>query len=194
MIGMMKQLYRTVLQLHHQGPRLATLALVDKVGRAVTGGPVERFSYIAPYLIIGGQPARRRWKKMFASGVKGVINLRDEYNYELKVKFGDIKYLYLPTIDNEAPAAHHLADGVSFIREIIREEGKIYIHCWEGLGRGPTMAAAYLISTGMTPEEAWTEIRKVRPFIRPTRKQIEQLEIFARTFAETSPETGSYSS
>lgn len=182
-IGLLKQFWRTLLQARQQGPKLASLAAADKIGRMVTGGPILRFSYIPPHLIIGGQPKRHVWKRIFAGGVKGVVNLRDEYNYELKVKFGDVKYLYLPTIDNEAPAAHYLADGVNFIQEIIRDGGKVYIHCWEGLGRGPTMAAAYLISTGMTTEQALSEIRKVRPFIRPTKKQIEQLEIFAQKYA-----------
>jgi hypothetical protein len=41
------------------------------------------------------------------------------------------------------------------------------------------MAAAYLVSAGMTPQQAWEAIRKERIFIRPTRVQREQLERFA---------------
>ena len=41
------------------------------------------------------------------------------------------------------------------------------------------MAAAYLMSTGMSVNEAWTFIRAVRPFIRPMTPQVEQLERFA---------------
>ena len=41
------------------------------------------------------------------------------------------------------------------------------------------MAAAYLVSTGHTPAEAWKQIRKVRPFIRPTPAQIAQVDAFA---------------
>ena len=41
------------------------------------------------------------------------------------------------------------------------------------------MAAAYLISTDLSQEEAWAQIRAVRPFIRPTAVQMEQIERFS---------------
>jgi hypothetical protein len=44
------------------------------------------------------------------------------------------------------------------------------------------MAAAYLISTGMTAEGAWALIRETRPFIRPTPVQVTQIERFAALF------------
>ena len=50
-----------------------------------------------------------------------------------------------------------------------------YIHCAAGIGRAPTMAAAYLVTTGLTPTEAWAKIKQVRPFIRPTPGQEEQI-------------------
>src|SRR5690606_26126006 len=85
---------------------------------------------------------------------------------------------HLPTVDNEAPSLIHLEQGVDFIREYVQKGEGVYIHCWEGLGRGPTMAAAYLVSTGLTPDEAWGKIRETRPFIRPTEVQQKQLEAF----------------
>jgi hypothetical protein len=41
------------------------------------------------------------------------------------------------------------------------------------------MAAAYLVSTGLTADEAWATIREVRPFIRPKPEQVAQIERFA---------------
>jgi hypothetical protein len=45
------------------------------------------------------------------------------------------------------------------------------------------MAAAYLISTGDSVEEALDRIRAVRPFINLTELQIQQLELFAERMA-----------
>jgi hypothetical protein len=42
------------------------------------------------------------------------------------------------------------------------------------------MAAAYLVSTGLTPAEAWARIRMVRPFIRIKPGQVAQVERFAQ--------------
>jgi hypothetical protein len=41
------------------------------------------------------------------------------------------------------------------------------------------MAAAYLISTGLSLKEALVEIKRVRPFVRPREPQRRQLERFA---------------
>ena len=49
------------------------------------------------------------------------------------------------------------------------------------------MAAAYLVSTGLIPDQASARIREVRPFIRLNPVQIAQFERFA---AEKSKETG----
>ena len=88
-------------------------------------------------------------------------------------------YLHLSTRDDDAPTLDSLRKGVDFIRSEIEKGGKVYIHCGAGVGRAPTMAAAYLVSAGMTPQQAWEAIRKERIFIRPTRVQREQLERYA---------------
>jgi hypothetical protein len=41
------------------------------------------------------------------------------------------------------------------------------------------MAAAYLVSTGLSPDQAWALIRDTRPFINPTPPQLAALEEFA---------------
>jgi protein-tyrosine phosphatase len=52
------------------------------------------------------------------------------------------------------------------------------VHCGSGVGRAPTMAAAYLVSTGLSADQAWALIRKTRPFIKPTQPQLAALEQF----------------
>lgn len=119
----------------------------------------------------------------------GVINMRQEYDYADEVGQANLRYLYLPTQDNTAPSLEHLQQGVAFIKRELEEHpnGAVYIHCWEGLGRGPTMAAAYFVATGCTPDEAWAQIRKIRPFIRPTLEQIAQLERYAESLHPAAP-------
>lgn len=171
-------------QLRTQGPVMTAWAAVDWIHRAVTGRPMRYFSEICDDLYIGGQPSEKFFKPLRREwGVTGIVNMRSEHNYEIKVEGIVFNYLYLPTSDNEAPSLEHLMQGVDFILDEIEDNhGRVYIHCWEGLGRGPTMAAAYFVATGMTPEEAWKEIRRKRPFIRPTEIQLKQLERFADTY------------
>lgn len=168
-------------QLRTQGLIMTAWAGTDTIIRSVTGSPIKQLSEITPKIFVGGQPATSFWPKLAGWGVTGVINMRSEYSYSAKIDPLDLPltFLQLPTEDNTAPSLIHLEQGVDFIQEHIKQDGGVYIHCWEGLGRGPTMAAAYLVSTGKTPDEAWEKIRETRPFIRPTEIQREQLKQFA---------------
>ncbi|SMF96637.1 Dual specificity phosphatase, catalytic domain [Methylomagnum ishizawai] len=161
------------------GPCLTLLAGLDKAWRWLTGAPIWHFSGVAPGVLLGGQPARRIVDQMYRRGVTGVVNLRAEYDYVEEVGGTGLDYLFLPVADNHAPSLDQLRQGVAFIRRAVAQGGKVYIHCWEGLGRGPTLAAAWLVSAGDAPTVAWDRVRKVRPFIRPTAGQVRRIEEFA---------------
>ena len=115
---------------------------------------------------------------MAARGITAVVNLRIEFD-DASAGIAPAQYLYLPTVDDHAPSLEHLCEGVQFIADVVADGGSVYVHCGSGIGRAATMAAAYLTETGLTPEQAWDHIRDVRPFIRPTPVQIEQLDRFA---------------
>ena len=178
------EIKRLLDQLHTQGLRLTLIAGLDKLIRWVTGRPSYRFGWITPGLLLGGQPARHVWSALVRRGVTAVINLRYEHDYQNEIGGLPLRYLYLPTVDNTAPSQAHLWQGVQFIEHELAQGGKVYVHCWEGLGRSPTLIAAYLVHLGMTPSEAWAKIRAVRPFIRPTETQQARLEEFATTIGQ----------
>jgi protein-tyrosine phosphatase len=115
---------------------------------------------------------------MEARGITAVVNLRIEFD-DARAGIAPSQYLYLPTVDDHAPSLEHLSEGAQFIANAVKNGGGVYVHCGSGIGRAATMAAAYLTGTGLTPEQAWARIRDVRPFIRPTPVQVEQLERFA---------------
>jgi protein-tyrosine phosphatase len=173
------ELGRLGSQLRTHGLFPTLLAGVDKLIRWVTGRPSYRFGWVTPHILLGGQPARTAWSPLAQRGITGVINLRQEHDYRAHLDGAALRYLYLPTVDNTALSPEHLTQGVAFLREELGKGGKVYVHCWEGLGRSPTLVAAYLVSTGQTPDEAWETIRRVRPFIRPTRPQREGLAAYA---------------
>jgi Dual specificity phosphatase, catalytic domain len=181
------EIQRLFDQLRTQGLHLTAMAGFDKGVRWITGQPSYHFGWVTPAILLGGQPIRRVWPSLLKQGITAVINLRYEYNYASDVAELPLNYLYLPTVDNTAPSLEHLIDGVRFITQHIARGEKIYIHCWEGLGRSPTLVAAYLVSNGMTTDEAWATIRNVRPFIRPTGSQKARLEEFEKTLNRDLP-------
>ncbi|MEQ9617564.1 MAG: dual specificity protein phosphatase family protein [Deltaproteobacteria bacterium] len=176
------ELRRLYYHFRYQGFRKGILAAYDKLVRWRTGGPWMKFAVLSDKLWIGGQPRGRGIKSLVNNGVTAVINMRSEYDYAKKAHLHKLKYLQLPTDDNGAPEIRDIETGVNFITEELENGGRVYIHCWEGIGRSATMAAAYYVSLGKTPEEAWDGIRKVRPFIRPTASQMKRLEEYSQKF------------
>ncbi len=167
--------YRRLLE---QGVGPMRLWLRDKIARRMTGFSPQEISEVQPRLYVGGQHTRGGLARMLAAGIGAVVNMREESD-DAEREAAPEHYLWLPTTDDHAPTPENLARGVSFITEHLATERGVYIHCASGVGRAPTMAAAYLVSTGMDPEAAWAAIRARRSFIRPTPPQIEAVAAYA---------------
>jgi len=149
--------------------------IYDNIHRVIKGVPRLTRSQINPHLMLGSQYNLWGLKKLKALGVTAIVNMRMHNDYSDADHEG-IKYLHLPTVDNTPPPLNVLIKGATFIDNEIKNGGLVYVHCRQGLGRGPTMAMAYLIKTGLTYEEAYETIRKVRIFINPQRSQVKMLK------------------
>jgi predicted protein tyrosine phosphatase len=147
----------------------------------MTGVPMVRYSQITPDVFIGPQYRRAGKRRLEKLGVTGGVNMRIEFD-DAAQNLALARYCYLPTIDDDAPTLEHLEEGIEFIQQVISEGGKVYIHCAGGIGRAPTMAAAYFVSQGHSLDEAINLIKKSRPFISITPVQLEQLRKFERAY------------
>lgn len=176
-----------IARLREQGLRTTGLWFTERTARIIVGVSPARTSRILPTeqspslggnLYVGGQYKRRGLKLMAKRGISACIDLRREY--------GDVEHgldlerqLSIPTDDDASPTADELQHAAEFISACLAEGCGVYIHCANGVGRAPTAAAAYLITTGLSSAEAWAKIKATRPFIRPTKIQREQIEQFA---------------
>ena len=89
-------------------------------------------------------------------------------------------FVWLPTVDHEAPTMEQIKIGVENIKKFIEMDVKVYVHCKNGHGRAPTLVAAYLISQGKDINIAVDEIRKKRPSIHLEDSQIARLEEYGK--------------
>jgi protein-tyrosine phosphatase len=155
-----------------------TMNWLYTIGMAKLTGRVSlRYSRLTPNLYIGPQFGRRGKSALEKAGINASVNMRAEFNdMDHGLDFKD--YSYLPTEDNTPPSMLHLEEGVAFIQRMIDKDGKVYVHCGSGVGRAPSIAAAYLVSTGMPLEEAVERIQIVRPFVRILPGQMERLKEF----------------
>lgn len=176
-----KLLYIIARRLKEQGLRPTWAWLWDKLAGVLTGVSPRELSQVQPQLFVGGQHRRRGVERMRAWGIEAVVNMRAESDDAAR-GVAPAHYLWLPTMDDAPLPLAELQRGVDFVAAQIAAGRGVYIHCAAGVGRAPLMAAAYLVSTGLTPAAAWATIRARRGFVRPTPPQRAALEAFARQF------------
>ncbi len=179
-LGLLKKGFRILSRrLRTQGLLTTLLWAYGRGIPAFTGIPILQYCQVTPQLYVGSQFQKLGKRLLQQQGFTGCINMRIEKD-DAALGLALAQYLHLPTVDDAAPSIEHLDRGVAFIRQVIQSGGKVYIHCGAGVGRAPTMAAAYLIAEGYTLDEALALIRKARPFITVTHPQMAQLEQFAK--------------
>lgn len=142
----------------------------------LTGVPLLQFSEVTPDLFIGPQYNQQGKQHLLKHGIEYDVNLRIEFD-DMAHDLALPHYCYLPTIDDDAVSLDHLYQGIAFIKQAHQNGGKVYIHCAGGVGRAPTMGAAYLMSTGLSLDDALAKIRRVRPFISIMPPQMAQLRL-----------------
>lgn len=170
MAGLRKGLRILVSRLREQGLRVTVLWAIDHAERLLLGMSPPRTSRVAPKLYLGGQHYRRGLGRMARLGISATLSLREEADDVARGVALD-KHLWLPTADDTPPSSEHLRQASAFIGEALAEGRGVYVHCGSGVGRAATTMAAYLVSRGVAPDQAWEAIRRVRPFIRPTQLQ-----------------------
>ncbi len=163
------------------GVRITGLWVYEKVARLRLGVSPAETSRVIERLFVGGQHYVRGLETMRQWGIGATVNLREEAD-DAQRGVALPRHLWLPTPDDDAPTIAQLREAVSFIREAVAAGEGVYIHCGQGVGRAPTLAAAYLISEGRAerPKAALEMIRRVRPFITPTQAQLRRLEEWAK--------------
>lgn len=138
------------------------------------------YSKITDYIYIGTNECclRKKFiKKLLKEGVKADISLEDK---RIDAPFGVKYYLWLPVKDHTSPSLLQFKIGVSMIDRLVRAKTKVYIHCENGHGRAPTLAAAYLIGQGMKIKEAIDFLKSKRPRIHLYSSQLEALKKFRK--------------
>ena len=164
-------------RLKRDGLKTTLLWLYGRGIPALTGAPMVKYSLIAPGVLVGPQHRQAGLRRLATIGVRYCVNMRTEFD-DAEHGLAPEHYCHLPTVDDEAPTLEQLRRGVEFVERAISAGESVYIHCGGGIGRAPTMAAAYFISQGYTLDEAIALIRETRPFIHVMPPQLDQLRRF----------------
>jgi hypothetical protein len=110
------------------------------------------------------------------AGVRADISLEQE---KLDAAEGAEYFLWLPTKDHTAVDMAKLRVGTHTMRELINSGEKIYVHCRNGHGRGPSLVIAYFILMGDDYETAYKKVKTKRSVIHLDDVQVDRLKEFA---------------
>lgn len=137
------------------------------------------FSEITPDIFVGTNQCCRTHYRAFLldRGVAHDVSLEGEH---VDAPYGAESYLWLPTEDHTAPTLVSLHLGVDYIDDVLARGGKVFIHCKNGHGRGPTLAAAWFVAHGKTVEDAVRSVSEKRKEVHLEVSQAEALRAFAR--------------
>lgn len=133
--------------------------------------PTFEYSQITDQVFIGTNACCQMHFKqeLLDKGVTRDISLESE---KIDQPYGVETFLWLPTPDKNPPSLDKVKIGIVALSEMLAQGQKVYIHCKNGHGRAPTFFASYLMSQGMTAEQALELIKTKRPSIHLEPSQI----------------------
>ncbi len=140
----------------------------------------------------GSRYSDGHWKRDLSLDLKvirdwetqALVTLIEQFEFELlsvpelpeKTRELGIRWIHLPIVDVWVPDKAFEEEWVTAgeeLRRILRDGGRIVLHCRGGLGRTGLVAARLLIEFGMAPQEAIRRVRAARPGTIQTREQEE---------------------
>jgi len=96
----------------------------------------------------GAQPSTTGFRSLAESGVTTVIDLRpstDARKVDRELRALGMESIHLPVTDGTPPSPSQVRRVVDIVDN---SQGRVFLHCGEGVGRAGTMSAAYKVTTG----------------------------------------------
>lgn len=143
------------------------------------------FSYIIPGVLAGSSMPRGRQdlERLVNEGIEVLVTAMEESLNEDLVKDVGLEYHYYPVPPYGTPTLQQINDFVDLVNTNRVKNRPVAIHCFMGWGRTGTLLAAYLISEGMSADEAINEVREKRSGSIETRGQEQILHRYAQELA-----------
>jgi len=143
---------------------------------------------VDPAVILGALPLRSDAEPLHGLGVRGVINMCQEYQGPMTeyARLG-IEQLWLPTVDFNPPKLQDVSRGVEFIQAHAQRDSKVYVHCKAGRARSATVVICWLVRhRSMSLEEAQLHLIKARPHVHARLAEREVVKQFCQSLPPLS--------
>jgi protein-tyrosine phosphatase len=174
--------------------------------------PLSESYWVEPGRLLAGEYAgshdpertRRRLDAFLEAGVNTFIDLTQPHEhvpYELILKEQariyevNASYHRFGIPDHRVPARETMSAVLDAIDRALNDGGRVYLHCWGGVGRTGMAVGCHLVRRGLEPREALArvnELFRTRPpnsYFRASPETLEQME-FILNWRENPPEAG----
>jgi protein-tyrosine phosphatase len=95
---------------------------------------------------------------IYSEGIRAIVSM-EHYTHPEAITSRRFEHLNIGIPDFTAPSLPQLKRIISFINAMNEKLKPVLVHCYAGIGRTGTIAAAYLINHGMDVDSALQHVR-----------------------------------
>src|SRR5215204_2069822 len=143
---------------------------------SIDRGPIPNSYVLHDGRLIAGEypgdrrddPAKATLGALLDAGVRTFIDLTESHELapydsllaaEAKVRGAEARHVRLPIRDVSVPrSAEVMREILDAIDAGLRDGGKVYVHCWGGVGRTGTVVGCHLVRSGLSGDEALARV------------------------------------
>ena len=106
-------------------------------------------------------PGELTWLRQ--QGIDILLSLAEEPPPRRWIDEGGLMLVHVPVLDFEAPSPEQFEKCLVVIERARQTGMGVNLHCLAGRGRTGTVLAGYFVSKGMSPRDAISHVRGIRP-------------------------------
>jgi len=114
-------------------------------------------------------------------GIRILVSLTEDPPKVETLASHSIEQRHIPVQDFAPPTLEQMTEFVALVEDSAAAGTPVGVHCTAGLGRSGTMAAAYLVASGASAEDAIATVRGLRPGSIETAAQEDAIRSFDET-------------
>eukprot|EP01061_Rhynchopus_euleeides_P022072 TRINITY_DN35976_c0_g1_i1.p1 TRINITY_DN35976_c0_g1~~TRINITY_DN35976_c0_g1_i1.p1 ORF type:complete len:268 (+),score=43.85 TRINITY_DN35976_c0_g1_i1:220-1023(+) len=136
---------------------------------------------VLPWLYLGAALDANKESYIRKLNITHIVNLTQETAGITQWEF--VKYLHITVKDHsDEPISDHFEEVITWLEDVRRTQGRVLVHCKQGISRSATMTIAYVMHLCRVPYRvAHDAVQSRRPAINPNLGFVTALEAFQKS-------------